>query len=412
MNILMLGWELPPHFSGGLGVACYNMSKALAISGSNIDFVVPYRAEHPGIDFMKIHCATNMSPADRCGLGVYDSNKILDKSLAQADIGNLRNMRSVQKNYVSFVEKLLKTVKPDVIHAHDWLTMEAGMRAKQITNVPLVIHVHATEFDRSGGNSGNQIVHDIEYQGMMMADRIIAVSDITKNIIIQKYGIPAEKIEVVHNAVDIDGLNDGYVYDMQTYKYLEELKSEGYTVIVTITRLTIQKGLVNFLHALAKAIDKFDKMVFLLAGDGDQRNELIELTAKLGIADKVFFTGFITGKKWRDAYSVGDIFVMSSISEPFGITALEAAHHGNALIITKQSGVGEVLNNIMRYDYWDEERLVNQLVAISTMPALRKSLSENVAKEYDKISWLDAAKKCSKVYCIAQNNQANEVLMT
>lgn len=402
MNILMLGWELPPHFSGGLGVACYNMSKALAIQGSKIDFVVPYKAKHPGINFMKIHCATKMSPADRCGLGVYDSNKIIDKSLSQADSGNLRNMRSVQKNYVSFVEKLLKTVRPDVIHAHDWLTMEAGMRAKEISNVPLVVHVHATEFDRSGGTSGNQIVHDIEYQGMMMADRIIAVSNITKNIIIQKYKIPAEKIEVVHNAVDIDGLNDGYIYDMQTYKYLEDLKAEGYTVIVTITRLTIQKGLVNFLYGMAKAIKKYDKMVFLLAGDGDQRDKLIELTAKLCIADKVFFTGFITGKKWRDAYSVGDIFIMSSISEPFGITALEAAHHGNALIITKQSGAGEVLNNIMRYDFWDEERLANQLVAISASPALRKSLQDNVALEYDKISWLDAAKKCTSVYQLAQ----------
>lgn len=400
----MLGWELPPHFSGGLGVACYNMSKALSIQGSKIDFVVPYKAKHPGIKFMKIHCATDMSPADRCGLGVYDSNKIIDKSLAQADSGNLRNMRSVQKSYVIFVEKLLKKIKPDVIHAHDWLTMEAGMRAKEIANVPLVVHVHATEFDRSGGNSGNQIVHDIEYQGMMMADRIIAVSNITKNIIINKYGIPAEKIEIVHNAVDIDGLNDDYVYDMNTYKYLESLKSEGYTVIVTITRLTIQKGLVNFLNGMAKAVEKYDKMVFLIAGDGDQKEELIELAAQLGIADKVFFTGFITGKKWRDAYSVGDIFIMSSISEPFGITALEAAHHGNALILTKQSGVGEVLNNVMRYDFWDEERLANQLVAIASSSALRTSLQQNVAKEYDKISWLDAAKKCTKIYKIAQRS--------
>lgn len=398
----MLGWELPPHFSGGLGVACYNMSKALSIQGSQIDFVVPYQATHPGINFMKIHCATKLRPADRNGLGVYDSARVQYKSLTDADANDLCDMRGVQKRYVEYVGRLVKHVKPDVIHAHDWLTMEAGVYAKQVSNVPLVVHVHATEFDRSGGGLGNPLVREIESQGMMMADRIIAVSNITKEIIIKRYGIPADKIEVVHNAVDIDGLNNGYIYDCETYKYLEGLKSEGYTVIVTITRLTIQKGLVNFLHGMARACKKYDRMVFLLAGDGDQRDELIRLTAELGIADKVFFTGFITGKRWRDAYSVGDVFIMSSISEPFGITALEAAHHGNALIITKQSGAGEVLNNIFRYDFWDEERLANQLVAIATSPSLMQSLKDNVKKEYTKISWLDAAKLCTKVYKLAQ----------
>lgn len=397
----MLGWELPPHNSGGLGVACFNMSRALSIQGSKIDFVVPYNAPHPGCEFMKIHCATKLSPAERNGLGAYDSSRVLNKSLSVADAKNLGDMRGVQKRYVQYVEKLVKRVKPDVIHAHDWLTMEAGIRAKEVAHIPLVVHVHATEFDRSGGGTGNPLVREIESQGLMMADRIIAVSDITKNIIMQKYGIPAEKIEVVHNAVDIDGLNNGYIYDQATYRYLEGLKAEGYTIITTITRLTIQKGLVNFFNAMAMACKKYDRMVFLLAGDGEQRDELIALSAELGIADKVFFTGFITGKRWRDAYSVGDIFVMSSISEPFGITALEAAHHGNALIITKQSGVGEVLNNIFRYDFWDEERLANQLVAIATSTALRTSLQDNVKLEYTKISWLDAAKSCTKVYLMA-----------
>lgn len=402
MKILMLGWELPPHFSGGLGVACYNMSKALAIQGSEIDFVVPYTAPHPEIKFMKIHNATKLSPSQRNGLGAYDSARVLNKSFSEADMNDLTDMRGVQKRYAQFVAKLVKKVKPDVIHAHDWLTYEAGVLAKQVSNIPLVVHVHATEFDRSGGGTGNPLVREIEAEGLMMADRIIAVSNITKNILIGKYGIPKDKIEVVYNAVDIDGLNDGYSYDHQTYRYLEDLKDEGYTVIVTITRLTIQKGLVNFLNGMAKACKVYDKLLFLLAGTGELRDELIGLSAELGIADKVFFTGFITGKKWRDAYSVGDIFIMSSISEPFGITALEAAHHNNALILTNQSGVGEVLNNVMRYDFWDEERLANQLVAIATSLALRESLQENVHKEYLNISWLDAAKLCTKAYSHAR----------
>jgi len=398
MNILMLGWELPPHNSGGLGVACYHMSKALALQGAKIDFVVPYSAKHPDINFMTIHSATSLTPLERYGLGAYDSKTVLEKGLPEADINDLKDMRGVQKRYVQYVEKLVMKLKPDVIHAHDWLTMEAGMRAKELTNIPLVVHVHATEFDRSGSNSGNPLVHEIEYQGLMMADRICAVSNITKNIIMQRYGIPGDKIEVVHNAIDVDSFNDGYQYDDSTYKYLEAVKAEGYTVVVTITRFTIQKGLVHLVRAAAKACEKYSKLVFLFAGDGEQRDELIELASELGISDKIFFTGFVRGKQWRDAYSVGDIFVMSSVSEPFGLTALEAAHHGNALILTKQSGVSEVLNSIFRYDFWDEDKLADQIIAIATSPSLKAEMQHDIMCEYSKISWNDVAKKCLSIY--------------
>ncbi|MEI6229033.1 MAG: glycosyltransferase family 4 protein [Candidatus Saccharibacteria bacterium] len=391
----MLGWELPPHNSGGLGVACYNMSKALALDGAVIDFVVPYQAEHTEINFMTVHGAVNLSPLQRFNLGAYDI-------YTSKDISGLDSMRAVQQRYTKFVEKLIKITKPDIIHCHDWLTMEAGMRAKELTGVPLVAHIHATEFDRSGNHRGNQLVHEIEYNGLMMADRVIAVSGITKNIIIDKYKIPADKIEVVHNAIDVSELNDGYVYNDRTYRYLEALKSEGYTVVSTITRFTIQKGLFHFIRAAARACEKYNKLVFLLAGDGEQRDELIKLAADLGIADRVFFTGFVRGKQWRDAYSVSDIFVMSSVSEPFGLTALEAAHHGNALIITKQSGVGEVLNNIFRYDFWQEDVLANQIIGIATSDALRTSLQNNVKKEYTKLSWDDVASSCSRIYGLAQ----------
>lgn len=394
----MLGWELPPHNSGGLGVACYNISKALALEGATIDFVVPYSAPHPAIDFMAIHSATKLTPLERYGLEAYDSQTVIDKDLSSADVNDLKDMRGVQKRYVQFVEKLVKTCKPDAIHAHDWLTMEAGMRAKQLTKAPLIVHVHATEFDRCGAPSGNRLVHEIEYQGLMMADRIIAVSQITKNIIVNKYSIPADKIEVVYNAIDVASLNDGYDYDGRTYRYLEALKMEGYTIVSTVTRFTIQKGLTHFMHAAALACQKYDKLAFLLAGDGEQRDELIDLAAELGIADKIFFTGFVRGKQWRDAYSVSDIFVMSSVSEPFGLTALEAAHHDNALIISRQSGVGEVLHSIFRYDFWDIDALADQIVGIATSPALQQSLKQNVLTEYDKISWHDVARTCLRIY--------------
>ena len=398
MNILMLGWELPPHNSGGLGVACYHMSKALALTGAKIDFVIPYRAEHPGIDFMTIYSTTSLSPQQRNGLGAYDSNKVIDKELSKDDINNFTDMRSVQKSYVKYVEKLVMVSKPDVIHAHDWLTMEAGMRAKELTHVPLIVHVHATEFDRSGSDNGNPLVHEIEHNGLIMADRIIAVSEITKNIIVKKYGIPANKIEVVHNAIDISSFDDNYQYDLNTFKYLEALRDEGYMVVTTVTRFTIQKGLTYFIKAAARALEKYDKIVFLLAGDGEQRDELIRLASEHGISDKLFFTGFIRGKQWRDAYTVGDVFVMSSVSEPFGLTALEAAHHGNALIITRQSGVGEVLKNIFRYDFWDEDLLANQIIGIATSNALMSCLQKNVKTEYADISWGDVSKKLAGIY--------------
>lgn len=398
MNILMLGWELPPHNSGGLGVACYHMSKALSNHGAKIDFVIPYKAHHPNTEFMTIHSATDLTPLERYGLGAYDSEKVLHKTMVEADMKDLKDMRGVQKRYIKFVENLVINSKPDVIHAHDWLTMEAGMRAKEVSDAPLVVHVHATEFDRSGSDNGNPLVHEIEYQGLLMADRIIAVSNITKKIIMHKYGIPGDKIEVVHNAIDVDTLNNGYSYDFSTYKYVESLKREGFTIVSTITRFTVQKGLVHLVKGAARAIEKYDKLVFLFAGDGEQRDELIRLAANYGISDRVIFTGFIRGKQWRDAYSVSDIFVMSSVSEPFGLTALEAAHHGNALIITKQSGVGEVLHSIFRYDFWDTDLLADQIVSIATNESLRRSLQEGVKNEYARISWHDVARLCIHIY--------------
>jgi len=393
----MLGWELPPHNSGGLGVACYHLSKALALQGASIDFVVPYDAKHENIDYMKIHAATALEPLDRYGMGAYDS-KFAIESQPGSKIKDAKDIRGVQRHYTKYVERLVSKKKFDAIHAHDWLTMEAGIRAKQLTDAPLIVHVHATEFDRAGGNQGNPIVHEIEYQGLMVADRIIAVSQITKNIIIEKYGIPADKIDVMHNAIDVDSFNDGYEYDNRTYRYLEGLKDEGYTIISAVTRFTIQKGLEYLVRSVAKANERYDRIALLLAGDGEQRDELIALAADLGISDKVFFTGFVRGKQWRDAYSVSDIFVMSSVSEPFGLTALEAAHHDNALILTKQSGVAEVLHSIFMYDFWDVDRLADQIVGIATSDSLKQALRENVTNEYAQLSWNDVAKKCMHAY--------------
>ncbi len=389
----MLGWELPPHNSGGLGVACLQMSKALAIKGASIDFVVPYKAEHKEITHMKIVSATNRPASEH--YGAYDS---ADASIPRGGT-NAVSIRDIQREYTKFIETFMikNAGSYDAIHAHDWLTMEIATRAKQLSGAPLIVHVHATEFDRAGGSYGNPLVHDIEEQGLLAADRIIAVSNLTKQIIVSRYQIPADKIEVLHNAIDLDTMR-GHEYDNDTYRYLEVLKSRGYTVIATVTRFTVQKGLHQFMRAAARASERYDKIVFLLAGDGEQRDELLRLSAELGISDKVFFTGFIRGQAWRDAFSVADVFVMSSISEPFGLTALEAAHHGNAVILTRQSGVSEVLTNVYRYDFWDVDALADRMVAIALSEALRDTLKENAAQEYTKITWHDIAERCMQLY--------------
>lgn len=344
---------------------------------------------------MNVYSATPLPP-DYYDLGAYNNGSPEDRENAQDEHG-LSPMRAVQRRYGKFVRKFVRKHRPDAIHAHDWLTMEAGMIAKEETDAPLIVHVHATEFDRSGEQLGNPMVHEIEQQGLLMADRIIAVSQLTKEIIVKNYHIPPEKIEVVYNAIDLADLPP-HKYDTSTYRYLEELKHDGYTVVGALTRLTVQKGLTYFVRAAAKALSKYEKIVFVLSGNGEQRDELIELAADLGISDKVIFTGFVRGKQWRDIYCLIDVFVMSSVSEPFGLTALEAAHHDTALLISRQSGVGEVLNNIMRFDYWDVNKLADEIVNIAESTALQQSLKQNVKHEYAKISWQDAARRCLKLY--------------
>ena len=389
----MLGWELPPHNSGGLGVACFYMAKALAKNGADIDFVVPYKNKHTEIKFMKVLNATNFSEIHKFGAGVYDSPRWTRSSHNVSKF--LPDIRSIQAEYCNFIREYLADPKnkPDAIHAHDWLTMEAGMLAKELTGAPLITHIHATEFDRSGGTSGNQKIHNIEYAGICASDKVFAVSKNTRNIIIEKYQIQPEKVEVVYNAIETSTLANPQDYDERTYRYLEYLKSQGYTVVMTLTRFTVQKGLTFLMQAIAEAVSKNPKIALLLVGDGEQRNELIKMASDFQISNKIFFTGFLRGDKWRDAYGVADIFVMSSVNEPFGLTALEAAHFNNALIISKQSGVGEVLQNILRYDFWDTKKLASQIYEVSTNKELLQNLKNGVRKEYDRISWSDIAEQ-------------------
>lgn len=381
----MLGWELPPHNSGGLGVACYQLSKALAKYGVQIDFILPGdQNTAPGVDFMDVHV---VKPTD----DTIKNTELLSYATKQTE-----TVRKVQNDYKTYVEAYLRKYgKPHVIHAHDWLTLDAGVHARNLSGAPLIAHVHSTEYDRSGGGHGNPFIHEVEQHGLMMADRIVAVSEYTKRLVSRTYHIPLDKIDVVHNSYDPEDLSAA---DRVSYKYLDMLRSQGYAIAVAVGRLTLQKGLTYFLEAASKAYHRYDRLAFVVAGSGEQRDELIAKAAELNVSESVIFTGFVRGAFWRELYETADMFVMSSISEPFGITALEAAAHSTPVIMTKQSGVAELLTHSLTYDYWDTDKLADMMINVASSPGLKTAMTENALTQLGSLSWDKMAERCLNVY--------------
>lgn len=391
MKILMLGWELPPNNSGGLGVACLQLSKALAEAGADIEFVLPYyhEQEYP---FMNIrHATTDAVPLSDI-FQAYESYRYYD---AQGDPFDIK-ITDQQSAYAAMVAKLVESVEFDVIHAHDWLTFRAALIARQKSSKPLILHVHSIERDRAGGREGNPLVREIEATAMLLADHVIAVSARTKAEIVKDYNIPADKIEVVHNSLDTSLFEP--LDEANAYKYLASMKQNGYKVVSNVGRLTIQKGLPQLLSVAAKVIAKRPKTIFLLVGDGEQRDELIEIAAAHGISKNVIFAGFQRGKRWRDAYGISDFFIMPSVSEPFGLTAFEAAAYGVPALVSKQSGVAEVFSNCLKVDFWDENEMANQVLGVLNSPGLSQDLSQSALDEFKRLSWSDSAAKIMNRY--------------
>jgi len=388
----MLGWELPPHNSGGLGMACFQLCKALAKKNIDIEFILPYQADH-GIDFMTVTAAHPQGVASVLRSGIaYDSHKYVrdDGSEEWLDIYDQQQL------YEEAVVRLVQAKEFDIVHAHDWLTFRAAMRVKELKKCPIILHVHSVESDRSGSKHGNPFVREIEEMSMLMADRVIAVSQRTKNAIIEDYGIPADKIEVVHNSIepgDIAPLDDNNIYH-----YLDMMRSQGYRVVVNVGRLTIQKGLPNLMRAAKEVVAHAPKTLFLIVGSGEQYYELIDLAAELGIGPNVLFTDFQRGKKWRDAYAIGDLFVMPSVSEPFGLTPLEAIGYGTPALVSKQSGISEVLLNCLKVDFWDINEMANQITAVVQNDSLRDELLHSSYGEYIRLSWDSASDKVASLY--------------
>lgn len=421
MRVLMFGWEFPPHIAGGLGTACYGLTKGLAKNNVDVTFVMPraYGDEDQRAvrivnasdvemldtisiteDFWKhinfVEIGSNLIPyltPEEFATMVNESTK---ETKEQSRI-NFKNKYTFSGKYgatlmdeVARYAMVAATValreKFDVIHAHDWLTYAAGIVAKRLSGKPLVIHVHATEFDRSGENV-NQVVYDIERMGMLAADRVITVSNLTRNIVISRYGINPEKVVTVHNAVDFQGQSN-----MEVTRGVKE------KVVTFLGRITYQKGPEYFIEAANKVLKKYPNVRFVMAGSGDMLNRSIRRVAKLGIATRFHFTGFLRGADVQRMFSYSDVYVMPSVSEPFGISPLEAMRSNVPTIISKQSGVAEVLKHAIKVDFWDVNAMSDAIYGLLAYPALSTMAVRCGLEEVNSLKWDHAAFHIKNVY--------------
>jgi glycosyltransferase involved in cell wall biosynthesis len=397
MKVLMFGWEFPPYNSGGLGTACYGLTKGLANQGIDVTFVIPRAPDCANAEHVKLLVANNLknvrvkvvNSALVAYIGSEDYKEML-KSIPSKEGRDIygKNLFDEVYRYSQKARLIAQNEEFDVIHAHDWLTYRAGIEAKRVSGKPLVIHVHATEFDRTGGNGVHQYVYDVEREGMLAADKIIAVSNFTKNKIVQHYGVNPEKIEVVHNAVEFNDYNEEIEFGIK--------KKDR--VVLFLGRITLQKGPDYFLYAAKKVLELEKNVLFIIAGSGDMEAFIIEKAAELGIADKVLFTGFLRGKEIDRAYRMADLYVMPSVSEPFGITPLEAMRNGTPVIISKQSGVSEVITHCLKVDFWDVNELASKIIGVLWYNEVGQSLKENGLKEVRKFDWNEPSRRCIGVY--------------
>jgi len=387
----MFGWELPPYNSGGLGIACHGLSQALANQNVEITFVLPQKVNVKA-DFMRLVFADiDGFEWPVSAASVYDLQKYL---LPGVPPEMARDLISAVNQYAQRAGEIAKKYKFDLIHAHDWLCFPAGVVAGHVSHHPLISHVHATEFDRSGGNGVNSVVYSVERYGLDQSNSIIAVSEFTKNLLTRHYAAPTDKVNVVHN-----GLNsDQYSIEVDESNPLQSLKKAGYKIVLFLGRFSLQKGPDYFLKAAKRTLEYAPNTVFLMVGSGDMERQLVNLAIELGISDKVLFTGFLRGDAWTQAFKAADLFVMPSVSEPFGLVALESIAMGTPAIISKQSGVSEAIGHVLKVDFWDVEEMANQIISVLDYNSLHSALRENSHREVKKVSWAAAAAKTIDIY--------------
>lgn len=431
MRVLMFGWEFPPHIAGGLGTACYGIVKGLAYNGVQTLFVMPSASGDEDQSAAKIINASDVpvesfdSTVDefldkvkfvRIGSNmipyvdpeefhemVESERRLQSENLAKCIGTKFRfsgrygsNLMEEVAHYAMVGGTIAMEHKDefDIIHAHDWLTYLAGIAAKELTGKPLVVHVHATSFDRGTEDQIDSRVYDIEKRGMMAADKVIAVSDLTRNIVINKYRIDPEKVVTVHNAVDFSG--------RENVKVERGVRDK---VVTFLGRITFQKGPEYFIEAAAKVLKRTKGVRFVMAGSGDMMNRCIRHVAKLGISDRFHFTGFLRGAEVQKMFAMSDVYIMPSVSEPFGISPLEAMRSNVPAIISNQSGAAEVLKYAFKVDFWDVDAMADDIYALLKYPALADFAAREGYEEVNRLKWNIATAKLKNIYESVVNNK-------
>ncbi|KKQ43252.1 MAG: Glycosyl transferase, group 1 family [Microgenomates group bacterium GW2011_GWC1_37_8] len=385
-NVLMIGWELPPFYSGGLGIACLGLIQALNKKGAKITFVLPRKMD------VKVD-GINLIFAD-----VNEKSSMVTSYTSSSEWLKLFSIDPFPPDFIQgaieYAKKMYKIAKKqnaDIIHAHDWMTYPAAIVAKEVLGKPLVVHVHSTEYDRTGGHNPNPQVYAIEKEGLNCADVVIPVGGYMKDILINNYSVPEEKIKVVYNGVD-----DDFKKDLPPA--LTSFKELGYKIVLYLGRITLQKGPEYFVWA-AKRVSEYDsRVIFVVTGSGDMQDYMISEAARLGILDKFLFTGFLRGDDRDRIFQAADLYVMPSVSEPFGLVALEAIIRGTPVLVSKQSGVAEILKNALKVDFWDTEEMANKILAVLRYHALPSDLIKEGSKEIGQFSWSNSADKVMGIY--------------
>ena len=422
MRVLMFGWEFPPHIAGGLGTACEGIVKGLAHNGVEVLFVMPSASGDEDQSCARIINASDVAVSnvsdsveefiDKVKFINVDSSLVpyVDPSEYYEAIEKMKK-EHVHETSVGFGQKfkfsgkyganLLEEVSRyaqvggtiamqnefDVIHAHDWLTYLAGIAAKELTGKPLVVHVHATSFDRGSDDMVDSRVYAIEKRGMEAADCVVTVSDLTRNIVINRYGIDPAKVVTVHNAVDFSGRDD-----------IKVKRAVNDKIVTFLGRITFQKGPEYFIEAAAKVLKRTPNVRFVMAGSGDMMNKAIRQVARLGISDRFHFTGFLRGKEVQKMFALSDVYIMPSVSEPFGISPLEAMRSNVPAIISHQSGAAEVLKYALKVDFWDVDAMADDIYALLQYPALARFATKQGYDEVNELKWNGATAKLKKVY--------------
>ena len=431
MRVLMFGWEFPPHIAGGLGTACEGIVKGLAHNGVETLFVMPKASGDEDQSATTIINASDVAVAsfsdqvdeflNKVKFINVDSNivpyvdpdeyfeaieRMKRENARRTTVGFGQKFEFSGKYGANLMEEVSRYAQVggtiamahagefDVIHAHDWLTYLAGIAAKELSGKPLVVHVHATSYDRGDEKHMDTRVLAIEKRGMEAADRVVTVSDLTRNIVINKYGIDPAKVVTVHNAVDFSGREN-----------LEVERGVRDKVVTFLGRITFQKGPEYFIEAAAKVLKRTKNVRFVMAGSGDMMNRCIRYVAKLGISDRFHFTGFLRGTDVQKMFALSDVYVMPSVSEPFGISPLEAMKTDVPTIISKQSGVAEVLKYAIKVDFWDVNALADAMYGLLNYPALAPFATEKGREEVDSLKWDSAAVKVKAVYESAINEK-------